>query len=244
MANRNATSAFKTEIVKDQTHPLHLVEVYLDSATYYLTDNFNNVTFDSNEYSALGFFLNFDTIEETASISAAKITLGLSGVDQQYTNLLLTENYVDRRVVIRKAFISSANALIADPVIIFDGRMDNPVITEDTDTGLASIGVTVSNQFVDFEKTPGRYTNHENQQLHYPGDNGFIYASQIIKDIVWGSEFNAGDRVSGAGSLTGEITGASYNSTGDIGDWSPLDTPIWGNPISVNPGGGLGIRVF
>tara|TARA_R110002020_G_scaffold184477_8_gene381482 strand:- start:922 stop:2715 length:1794 start_codon:yes stop_codon:yes gene_type:complete len=244
MANRNATSAFKTEIVKDQTHPLHLVEVYLDSATYYLTDNFNNVTFDSNEYSALGFFLNFDTIEETASISAAKITLGLSGVDQQYTNLLLTENYVDRRVVIRKAFISSANALIPDPVIIFDGRMDNPVITEDTDTGLASIGVTVSNQFVDFEKTPGRYTNHENQQLHYPGDNGFIYASQIIKDIVWGSEFNAGDRVSGAGSLTGEITGASYNSTGDIGDWSPLDTPIWGNPISVNPGGGLGNRVF
>ena len=242
MANRNATSAFKTEIVKDQTHPLHLVEVYLDSATYYLTDNFNNVTFASNEYSALGFFLNFDTIEETASISAAKITLGLSGVDQQYTNLLLTENYVDRRVVIRKAFISSANALIADPVIIFDGRMDNPVITEDTDTGLSSIGVTVSNQFVDFEKTPGRYTNHENQQLHYPGDNGFIYASQIIKDIVWGSEFNAGERVSGAGSLTGELTGASYSNTGDIGDWSPLDTPTWGNFVAIYPD--LGNRIY
>ena len=146
MANRGSTTAFQTEIKKDQSHPLHLIEVYLDSATYYVTDNFRDVSYSSNTYTALGFFLNFDPIEESAAINASKITLGLSGVDQQYTNLFLTENYVDRRVVIRKAFISTANALIADPVIIFDGRMDNPIITEDTDTGLASIGVTISRQ--------------------------------------------------------------------------------------------------
>lgn len=242
MANRGSTTAFQNEIVKDQSHPLHLVEVYLDSATYYVTDNFRDITYSSNTYTALGFFLNFDTIEESASISASKITLGLSGVDQQYTNLFLTENYVDRRVVIRKAFIDTSNALIADPVIIFDGRMDNPIITEDTDSGLATIGVTVSNQFVDFEKTPGRYTNHENQQLYYPGDKGFIYASQIIKDIVWGQEFNGGNRVEGAGSLTGELTGASYVNTGGIGSESQVVTNPWGNPILVDPD--LGDRIY
>jgi len=242
VANRGSTTAFQNEIVKDQSHPLHLVEVYLDSATYYVTDNFRDITYSSNTYTALGFFLNFDTIEESASISASKITLGLSGVDQQYTNLFLTENYVDRRVVIRKAFIDTSNALIADPVIIFDGRMDNPIITEDTDSGLATIGVTVSNQFVDFEKTPGRYTNHENQQLYYPGDKGFIYASQIIKDIVWGQEFNGGNRVEGAGSLTGELTGASYVNTGGIGSESQVVTNPWGNPILVDPD--LGDRIY
>jgi len=242
VANRGSTTAFQNEIVKDQSHPLHLIEVYLDSATYYVTDNFRDITYDSNTYTALGFFLNFDTIEESASISASKITLGLSGVDQTYTNLFLTENYVDRRVVIRKAFIDTSNVLIADPVVIFDGRMDNPVITEDTDSGLATIGVTVSNQFVDFEKTPGRYTNHENQQLYYPGDKGFIYASQIIKDIVWGQEFNGGNRVEGAGSLTGELTGASYVNTGGIGSESQVVTNPWGNPILIDPD--LGDRVY
>jgi hypothetical protein len=242
VANRGSTTAFQNEIVKDQSHPLHLIEVYLDSATYYVTDNFRDITYNSNTYTALGFFLNFDTIEESASISASKITLGLSGVDQTYTNLFLTENYVDRRVVIRKAFIDTSNALIADPVVIFDGRMDNPVITEDTDSGLATIGVTVSNQFVDFEKTPGRYTNHENQQLYYPGDKGFIYASQIIKDIVWGQEFNGGNRVEGAGSLTGELTGASYVNTGGIGFESQVVTNPWGNPILIDPD--LGDRVY
>lgn len=242
MANRGSTSAFRTEIVKDQSHPLHLIEVYLDSATYYVTDNFRDITYSSNTYTALGFFLNFDTIEESAAISASKITLGLSGVDQQYTNLFLTEHYIDRRVVIRKAFINTSNALVADPVVIFDGRMDNPVITEDTDSGLATVAVTVSNQFVDFEKTPGRYTNHENQQLYYPGDRGFIYASQIIKDIVWGQEFNGGTRVEGAGSLTGELTGASYVNTGGIGSESQVVTNPWGNPILIDPD--LGDRIY
>lgn len=242
MANRGSTTAFQTEIKKDQSHPLHLIEVYLDSATYYVTDNYRDVVYDSNTYDALGFFLNFANIEESTEVTASRITLSLSGVDQQYTNLFLTENYVDRRVVIRKAFINTSNALIADPVTIFDGRLDSPVITEDADTGLATIAVVASNQFVDFEKTPGRYTNHENQQLHYPGDNGFIYASQIIKDIVWGQEFNAGNRVEGAGSLTGELTGASYTNTGGIGSESLVVTNPWGNPILIDPD--LGDRVY
>jgi hypothetical protein len=157
MANRGSTTAFQTEIKKDQSHPLHLIEVYLDSATYYVTDNYRDVVYDSNTYNALGFFLNFANIEESTEVTASRITLSLSGVDQQYTNLFLTENYVDRRVVIRKAFINTSNALIADPVTIFDGRLDSPVITEDADTGLATIAVVASNQFVDFEKTPGRY---------------------------------------------------------------------------------------
>ena len=242
MANRGSTTAFQTEIKKDQSHPLHLIEVYLDSATYYVTDNYRDVVYNSNTYDALGFFLNFANIEESTEVTASRITLSLSGVDQQYTNLFLTENYVDRRVVIRKAFIDTSNALIANPVTIFDGRLDSPVITEDADTGLATIAVVASNQFVDFEKTPGRYTNHENQQLHYPGDNGFIYASQIIKDIVWGQEFNGGNRVEGAGSLTGEITGASYTNTGDIGTESVLVTNPWGNPITISVD--LGDRVY
>jgi len=55
------------------------------------------------------------------------------------------------------------------------------------------------------------------------------YADQLIKDIVWGREFNSGEREQGSGGLTGQITGASYTNTGDIGGWSPLETQIWGS---------------
>jgi len=232
MANRGSSAAFQTEIVKDQSQPCHLIEVYLDD-THYVTDSFRDISYNSNTYSALGFFLSFDSIEESAQISASSMTLTLSGVDQTYTNLLLTQNYVDRKVIIRKAFINSSNALISNPIIIFDGRIDNAVINEDADTGLASVSASVSNQFVDFEKVTGRYLNHQNQQLYYEGDMGLEYASEIIKDIVWGREFDTGNRVEGAGGLTGQITGASYQNTGDIGSWSPLATRIYGGLFSV-----------
>ena len=228
MANRGSSTAFRTEIVKDQSKPCHLIEVYLQE-THYVTDCFKDVVYNSNTYSSLGFFLNFDGIEESSQISATGITLTLSGVDQTYTNLLLTQKYVDRKVIIRKAFINTSNALVSDPVIIFDGRIDNAVINEDADTGLASVAVTVSNQFADFEKVTGRFLNHQNQQLYYPGDKGLEYADQLIKDIVWGREFNSGEREQGSGGLTGQITGASYTNTGDIGGWSPLQTQIWGS---------------
>ena len=236
MSNRGSSTAFRAEIVKDQTHSCHLLEVYLDTQTYYLTDNHFDITFNSNSYSALGSFLGFDSIEESAQITANSLTLTLSGVDQTYTNLFLTENYVDRRVIIRKAFLNTSSALIADPVIIFDGRMDSPAIQENADSGMASVTVGVSNQFIDFENIPGRFTNHENQQLHYPGDLGFEYASQIIKDIVWGSEFDAGNRVSGAGALSGQLTGSSLINEIDIGYDEILITNPWGGVFSIDIG--------
>tara|TARA_R100000781_G_scaffold115013_1_gene88473 strand:- start:5751 stop:7529 length:1779 start_codon:yes stop_codon:yes gene_type:complete len=233
MANRGSSTAFRTEIVKDQSKPCHLIEVYLDS-THYVTDSFRDITYNSNTYSALGFFLGFDSIEESAQISASSMTLTLSGVDQTYTNLLLSQNYVDRKVIIRKAFINSSNALISSPIIIFDGRIDNAVINEDADTGLASVTASVANQFVDFEKVTGRYLNHQNQQLYYPGDKGLEYASEIVKDIVWGSEFNTGTREEGSGGLTGMITGGSFRRTTEPGNWSPLTSQIWGGILSYS----------
>ena len=236
MSNRGSSTAFQTEIVKDQTHSCHLVEVYLDSTNYYLTDNYFDITYNSNSYSALGSFLGFSPIEETAQITANSLVLTLSGVDQTYTNLFLTENYVDRKVIIRKAFLDSSSALIANPVIIFEGRMDSPTISENADTGMATVTVGISNQFIDFENIPGRFTNHENQQLHYPGDLGFEYASEIIKDIVWGSEFDPGNRTSGAGALTGQLTGSSLINEADIGFDPIIIVNPWGGVFSIDVG--------
>ena len=230
MSNRGSTSAFQTEIVKDSTQNCHLIEIYMDDTTYYLTDYFSSITFGSNTYTALGYFLGFDSVEENVSITANQLTMSLSGVSQEFTSLFLTEDYVNRKVIIRSGFLNTSNALIADPIIIFQGRMNNPTITENADSGMATVSVSIANQFIDFENVPGRYTNHENQQLHYPGDRGFEYASEIIKDVVWGSEFDSGNRVSGAGSLTGVLTGSSVIDVKDIGI-----NPI----IIINPFGGV-----
>ena len=66
----------------------------------------------------------------------------------------------------------------------------------------------------------------------YPGDLGFNYASEIIKDIVWGSEFDPGTRVTGAGSLSGEF--GSVIDTRDVGSQETYDLDVVGNNITLN----------
>jgi len=235
MANRGSTSAFQTEIVKSQNQPIHLVQIHFDSptGTQYLTDSFIPITYDSNTYSPLGYFLSFSDIEETSQLVVNSLTLSISGVDQVYINHVLSERFVDRKVVIYKGFLSTSDdSLIADPVLIFQGNMNTPSIQEAEDQGMCTVSISVANQFVDFEKTTGRYTNQASQQSVYPGDLGFNYASEIIKDIAWGSEFDPGTRVTGAGSLSGEF--GSVIDTRDVGSQETYDLDVVGNNITLN----------
>tara|TARA_R110000822_G_scaffold104947_4_gene232187 strand:- start:5416 stop:7167 length:1752 start_codon:yes stop_codon:yes gene_type:complete len=233
MANRGSTTAFQQEIVKDQSQPFHLVEIYLDDETYYLTDSSQTITYSGNEYSAVGHLLGFEAIQETNRLMTGKINVSLSGIDKIYTNLLLTQNYIDRKLIIRKGFLDSTKQVIANPINIFEGNMDNPSIAEDATNGRSIISVAVANQFVDFEKTSGRFTNYENQKLFFPNDRGFEYASEIIKDVPWGSEFDAGTREGGAGSISPYLTGASYIDSRDIGSESFLSSTPYGGILSL-----------
>ncbi len=233
MANRGSSTAFQTEIVKDQSQPFHLVEIYLDDQTYYLTDFSKTITYSNNEYTAVGHLLAFSSIEEQNTITTSNISVSLSGIEQTYVNLFLTQDYIDRRLTIRKGFMSSLNAIVVNPIIIFDGRMDSPVIQEDVTNGRSTISVSAANQFVDFQKIPGRFTNNQNQQLFFPNDKGFEYASEIMKDVAWGSEFDPGIRESGAGSLSPYLTGASVIDTRYLGSESFLSSTPYGGILSL-----------
>jgi hypothetical protein len=184
--DRNASASVLTEIGADSNFPIHLVQFVFDDATYYMTDASRSITWDGNEYPALGHFLGFSDIEETAELQVSTVSGTLSGVDQTYVSLLLSENYIDRTVNIYKAFLNNAEAIISDPVLIFSGRISGVAIEENPDDGSCTIAVEAASQWVDFERRPGRHTTDSEQQIYFPGDKGFEFASEINKEILWG----------------------------------------------------------
>jgi hypothetical protein len=184
--DRGSTSAFQTEIVKDQNLPFHLVEVYFDDQTVYLTDSYKTITYAGNDYSGVGHFLGFSDIEESTEVVVSNVTLSLSGIDQVWISNALNQDYIDRTIKIRLAFLDASQTLVIDPVLIFEGRMNQPSISEDPDGGKSTVSVSATNAWVDFSRKTGRHTNHEEQQIHFPGDKGFEFASEIVKDVIWG----------------------------------------------------------
>jgi hypothetical protein len=186
MTDRGATVAVLTELEKSKNQPFHLVDVLFDPTPIYITDAWTNVIWNGQVYTALGHFLGFSDIEESADLRVTNMTVQLSGIDQSVVSAVLGEKYIDRPLRIRKAFFDENMSIIPDPVLIFEGRMDQPSIQEDPNNGSCTVTVNASSAWVDFERKSGRHTNHTEQQLFFHGDKGFEFISEITKEIVWG----------------------------------------------------------
>ena len=228
--DRGSTGAFQTEIVKSANKPFHLVKLSFDDVSYFLSDAYIPVTYDSNTYTPTGSFLAFSDIVETNEANIETISISLSGVDTTYINLFLTGGYLDRTVQIYKAFLDSNDALVSDPLLIFDGRLNNPVIKEDVDAGTSTIAVQASSLFVDFDRINTRFTNNESQQSFFSGDTGFRFSSVVVKELNWG--MTTGATASGGGSSSVSTQGSS---TSPINNTSPAQKSIFREIKPTNP---------
>lgn len=187
--DRGASASVLTELGNEKNFPVHLMEFHFDSGIIYVTDTNRTISYGGNDYIAFGHLIGFNDIEETHELVVSSLTISLSGVDQAYIAKFLLEPYIDRQVKIYKAFLNiNTEALVSDPILIFDGRMDSPTISEDPDAGTCTVAVSCTNAWVDFERRPGRKTNHEEQQIWFYGDKGFEFASEITQEVKWGRE--------------------------------------------------------
>ena len=74
--------------------------------------------------------------------------------------------------------------IIADPVVVFKGRMD----TMDIEVGkTSSVTVSVESRLVDWERPRIRRYNDADQRSEFPTDRGCRYVAQMVsKDLPWG----------------------------------------------------------
>ena len=228
--DRGSTGAFQTEIVKSANKPFHLVKLILDEGSHYLSDCYIPITYDGNEYLPTGSFLNFSDIVESNETNIEQIGISLSGIDQTFNSIFLTVDYIDREIEIYKAFLDTNDSLVSDPLLIFNGRLNNPTIKEDVDAGTSTLSFTASSLFVDFDKINSRFTNNESQQSFFAGDTGFRFSSVVVKELNWG--MTTGATASGGGSSSISTQGSS---TSPINNTSPAQKSIFREIKPTNP---------
>jgi len=162
----------------------HLIHFALDTDQY-LTDYMMDIDYGSNTYESSEYLLGFSDINESSTIRVGSMSIELSSVGQAFTSIFLTYPYVGKQVIIRRAIMNStSNAIIGDPVIIYDGRIESFSMNEGNSNSTISIGV--ASHWSDFEKQAGRYTNTNSQSLFFSGDKGFDFAANSVKDLKWG----------------------------------------------------------
>lgn len=151
-----------------------------------LTDGPVNISWGGYTWTA-SQFLSFSPVQETASLLANSVTVGLSGVDQAVLAILLQERYLRRRAKIYLAALDEGLEVIGDALMLIDGRMDKPSITVDPDSGTVTATVEVVSIWSDLDRTSGRHTNNSEQQALYPGDLGFEPVASLPSELYWGA---------------------------------------------------------
>lgn len=202
---RSLTTALKNAITATQVSPVILFYANFPSGAVRAWSGYGNLVFDGNTYTGVGDFGGVSEITEGTDQAARGVQFMLSGIPSSLVSTALSEEYRGRTCSLWLGALNSSGALIADPYLLFSGRMDTMSIELGGDT--ASITLTGENRLIDLKRVRARRYTHEDQQIDYPGDLGLEYVAGLQdKKIFWGQS-NAGTfpRYVGPGSGTGPV---------------------------------------
>ena len=190
--SRNIGETLQTKLEGRTLFIADLLELHLATPIYFTTTNINliynsptSVDSSATTFLAQGHFLSYGQVVESSDLRVGTIELNFTAVDTTMVAVVLNNDYIDKRVVIYRAILSSDYSFTSNDVfMIFDGFITGYAISEEEKT--ASLVLTCSSQFADFERTGGRRSNPASQNLYFPNDRGMDFSPQIVKDIKWG----------------------------------------------------------
>lgn len=188
MTDRTFTAAVDSELDSSIIRPVLFVKVHFDSAdggTQFFWNGLGFLDWNGDTYTGTGLLGTITPIAETVAKKAVGAKLTLSGIPSGNISLALDTNYQERLVEIYLGFFDSIMALIADPFLLYSGRIDIMEISEGGET--ASISVNVENRLIDLERPKVRYYTDEDQKNEFSGDKGleFVVPLNDGREIVW-----------------------------------------------------------
>ena len=181
---RTTTTAVDTALAAEVIRPCALVRLDFASGNVLVNSTASTITYSAEDYLGVGDLGAIDTIEEAGSVQPTGIKLTLSGIPPSYLSIALGDDYQGRDVKIYTALLDESHQLIADPVLVFQGRMDYMSIAM---AETATITITAENHLANWNRPRVRRFNDKDQQDKYPGDKGFEFVEQMIEtEILWG----------------------------------------------------------
>jgi len=184
---RSLTTAVKNELATNDIRPIHLITIGFSTPVNFTDCSFDltsSVSGSSVTYTASDFFMGISEFSEQTDITKASIKLTLSGADQTFISLVLNENVTNDEVTIFRGLLADDNTLIADPLLLYKGNIENYSIQE-SDKG-SNLTLSIVSHWADFEKKNGRKTNNASQQRFFSTEVGMDFSSEMISDIKWG----------------------------------------------------------
>ncbi len=182
--SRTITAGMVTEFTASSLRPITLLKFEFDSGDINLWNGVGDLSWSGDTYTGAGNLLGISQIAETEEIIANGVTFTLSGMPSSIISTALSEDYQGRTVSMWRGAVDSSRAIIADPLLIFQGNMDTMNISESGDTSVVS--VTAESELRSLTRPSPRQWTAEDQKAVFPNDNGFDQLPLMQDEpLVW-----------------------------------------------------------
>ena len=181
---RDLTAGMVAEVTAASLAPIFLFKAEFDSGNLQLWTGFGEITFNSDVYTGGGDLLGISSVLETQDIKATGISVRLTGLTSEIISIALAEDYQGRAFSLYFGCLS-AGALVANPFLVFKGKMD--VIELDDSGEAVDVSLSVENQLIDLEKPNARRYTSEDHKVTYEDDKFFDFVPDLQeREIILG----------------------------------------------------------
>lgn len=181
--SRGMTGAATLAVLGESVRRTVACALEFDSATVRLCGAPYSIVLGGEEFLGVGQLGSIGATEEGADLAAYSMTLALAGIPRDSVAAALTEPYQNRRATVWDVPLDDNWQPIADPVVIFRGRMDQMKIQLGAH---ATVQITLQNRLADWERPRIQRFSDEEQQRRYPTDLGLSFAASMeTREITW-----------------------------------------------------------
>ncbi len=217
--SRGLSTAYKAAAAAGNVTPALLGYFNFSGGAVRIWTGLGDLSWGGNNYTGGGDLVAVDPVQETNEVRANGLNFRLNGMPSAMVTRILAENYRGRACKLWLALFDSSAAIIADPLLLFSGIMDQCMLNDSGDT--CSITVTAESRLVDLQRPRERRRTTIDQQGLFSGDLGFDYVAGLQdREVVWGGG------TSGAGGISSPPASANGSVNGprtfeNVGGYEP-----------------------
>jgi len=168
MASRDLAAAQLSMIQAAAKRPVLFFEGEFTGGTLRLWSGVGTISWNGQSWTGAGSLLGFGQIQETTEIRASGTTISLNGISSSLISIALAQCRQGLSGRVWLGGLDASNAVIADPYMAFEGRLDVPEISDEGET--CTISISYESRLIALERPRDRRVTHEDQQIDYPGD--------------------------------------------------------------------------
>lgn len=181
---RTLTSGMRTALLSSQTQPSIFVSIAFASATVCLWSGLGSVTWGGHTWLGLGALMGTTAAEDAATVEARGIGITISGLAPTLYADCRDDFKLGLPAVVYLGFWS-AGSLVADPVVVWSGRTDQPEAEVAPD--VVTVTIACENRLTDMNVAADRRLTNEDQQMDWPGDLGLQFVDGLQEAaLFWG----------------------------------------------------------